>query len=100
MYDEMLATREKNDLTDADIARVENIVKKRWLDSDENEAQRLVDIMKVTPSKYWIEMLAKAERHDIQHWKLLLHESGYLYEIAAEALADEDGLVAVEKKKG
>lgn len=52
----------------------------------------LIEIMILVPSTAWFDVMHRAEQHELSNWKLLIEHSNQLYERAADAAADEDGL--------
>jgi hypothetical protein len=80
------------DFTNAERQATAQLIEMLWPDSTLEEAQVLVKIMKIVPSTAWFTVMYKAEHKDMAHWELLLKHGDALYERAADAAADEDGL--------
>jgi hypothetical protein len=65
---------------------------RHWDESTLAEAHDLVELMESVPSTTWFNIMYRAEHHDIAHWQLLLEHGDRLYERAADAAAEQDGL--------
>lgn len=100
LHNEISKTKESHELSRDQVVRVESEIRERWSKSNEDEAISMINLMIITPSPLWLEIMAKAKKKEIEHWSLLLNHSDHLYESAAEAIADEDGLVFVKKNRG
>jgi hypothetical protein len=75
------------------VSEIEERVRDHWQDSDEVEARALIKAMIENPSPYWFEIVFKAEKKQIAHWQLILENFDELTSAAANAVADEDGMV-------
>ncbi len=68
-----------------------------WASADISELPKLVKIMIMTPSLEWRELMNRAEKHEIVNWEILLQNSSDIYASIAEAIAEDDGIVFVNK---
>lgn len=67
MYEKRASKKLKNrdESSTESITKIENLVRRGWQESSENEARSMISLMVKTPSAYWLDLLAKAEVHQI-----------------------------------
>lgn len=98
LHQEVLeAEEQKRELSLDQIAAIEGLIKERWSKSNPEEAQKMVEMMCLAYSTQWFVMMAKAEKQEVAHWKLLMEYGHDIYSSAATAAAAEDGMVYYKK---